>query len=139
MKNWQKWLGVAACIGIISSCFMHWAYYPDVAKHFTGFDSQVPFKGSMVNYYGRPGFLLCFFAGFCLLFHLLPKIWAKRANLLFAGLCMAFAIKSYFTFTSAYVGIVPEKEAGIFLLVISSVANLIAVILFKVPAADKKL
>ncbi|MES2777868.1 MAG: hypothetical protein V4722_27050 [Bacteroidota bacterium] len=133
MNNWQKWLGVAACIAIIASCFMHWAFYPDVAKSFTGFDSLVPFKGKMIHYYGRPGYILCFFAGICLLFHLLPKVWAKRINLLFGALCMAFALKSYFTFTSAYVGNIPVKEAGIFLLMIGSILNVVAIVLVKMP------
>jgi len=137
MKNWQKWLGTAACIGIIASCFMHWAYYPDIQKYFTGFDTKVLYHGRMMNYYGRPGLVLCFFAALCLLFHLLPKLWAKRANLIVAALCLAFAIKSYFTFTSAYSGIIPEKAIGIFMLLLASIANIIATILVRAPEGSK--
>ncbi len=133
MKNWQKWLGAAACIGIIASCFMHWAYYPDVAKSFTGFDSLVNYKGRMVHYYGRPGKYLCVFASLCLLFHLLPKVWAKRANLIFGCLAMAFAIKNYLTYSSAYVGNIPQKELGIYLLLGCSLLNLVCIILVKLP------
>ena len=115
---------------------MDWAYFPDVAKFFTGFDSLVPFKGKMIHYYGRPGFVLCFFAAISLLLHLLPKNWAKRVNLVFAALCAAFALKSYFTFTSAYVGYVPEKAAGIFILALSALVNVLCVVLAK--AAPEK-
>lgn len=138
MKNWQKWLGIAACIGIIVSCFMPWAFYPDVAKHFTGFDSLVSRNDKMVHYYGRWGFLLCSFAAISLVFHLLQKNFAKRANLVVAALCLAVAIAMYFRFTSAYVGYVPVKEIGIFLLVICSVANLIAIIFFRLPPANNR-
>ncbi len=138
MKDWQKWLGAAACIGIIAACFMHWAYYPDLGKSFTGFDSLVNYKGRMINYYGRPGFMLCFFAALGLLCHLLPKVWAKRANLVFGCLGMAFALKSFFTYTSAYVGNIPQKELGIFLLLGCSLLNLVCIILVKVPGKTEK-
>jgi len=133
MNNLQKWLGVVACIGVIVSCFMPWAYYPDLGKHFTGFDTQVLYKGNMIHYYGRPGFILSFLAGFCLLFHLVPKIWAKRANLIFGALCMAFAIKSYFTFTSAYAGNVPVKNFGIYVMSFGALVNILCIIFSKAP------
>lgn len=134
--NWQKWLGIAACICIIGSCFMHWAYYPDIHKYFTGFNSQVLYKEKLIHYYGRPGYILIFFAVLSLAFHLIPKIWAKKINLLVAALCTAFAIKNYFTFTSAYTGIIPEKEIGIFLMLTSSIMNLIAVIFFRMRSKN---
>jgi len=130
--NWQKALGIIACITVIISCFMHWAFYPDLQKFFTGFDSLVNYKGRMINYYGRPGFLLSFFAGLSLIFHIVPKNWAKRVNLIFGALCMATVIKSFLTFTSAYSGIVPEKQLGIYLLAGGAIVNLICVIFVKV-------
>jgi hypothetical protein len=133
MNNWQKWVGATASLLVIVSCFMHWAYYPDVQKYFTGFDTKVLYKGKMVNYYGSPGKILCLFAGLSFIFHLLPKIWAKKANLIFGALCLAFAIKSYFTYTSAYVGIVPIKAIGIYLLLIGSVLNIVAIVVEKSP------
>lgn len=134
--NWQKWLGLIACICIIISCFMHWAYYPDIHKYFTGFNSQVLYKERLIHYYGRPGYIFVFLAGLSLIFHLVPKIWAKKSNLLVAALCAAFAIKNYFTYTSAYTGIIPEKELGIFLMLIGSAANLIAVIFFRMRSKN---
>jgi len=132
--NWQKWVGAAACVILIVSCFIHWAYYPDIQKHFTGFDSKVylPSKGRIVNYYGRPGILLTFFATLCLTFHLIPKIWAKRANLLIAALCVAYAIKSYFMYSAAYTGYIPQKEAGLWIMLAATAINLIVAAIGKV-------
>ena len=129
--NWQKWVGAAACVVLIISCFMHWAYYPDIQKHFTGFDTKVFFRGKMVNYYGRPGILLSLFAGLGFAFHLIPKIWAKRANLLFAALCVAYAIKSYFMFSAAYTGFVPVLETGIWLMLGAAIVNLVMAMMAK--------
>ncbi len=122
--NWQKWVGVAACTVLIISCFTHWAYYPDIQKYFTGFDTKVFFRGKMQNYYGRPGILLNFFATLCLVLHLLPKLWAKRANLLLTALCAAYAIKSYFMFSAAYTGFIPVVDAGLWLMLGSAIVNL---------------
>ena len=111
---------------------MHWAYYPDIQKYFTGFDTKVFFRGKMQNYYGRPGILLSFFATLCLLFHLLPKIWAKRANLILAALCVAYAIKTYFMISSAYTGFVPVVQAGLWLMLGAAIVNLIMAMVAKV-------
>lgn len=122
--NWQKWVGAAACGILIVSCVMHWAYYPDIQKHFTGFDTKVLYKGREVNYYGRPGILLSILAILCGSFHLLNKLWAKRINLFFAALCAAYAIKSFLMFSASYTGYEPQREAGIWLMLLTAIMNL---------------
>ena len=122
--NWQKWAGIAACLLIIAACFMHWTYYPDIQKHFTGFDTKVPFRGQVRNYYGRPGMLLVPFATICLVLHLAPRMWAKWMNLVFAALCAAYAISRFFMFTNGYSNVLPEKEAGLWLMVAGATVNL---------------
>lgn len=113
---------------------MHWAYYPDIQRHFTGFNTWtfIPQKGIWGHYYGRPGKLLVPFATLCLAFHLIPKMWAKRANLLIAALCLAYAIKSYFMFSAAYTGYIPQKEAGLWVMMGATVVNLIVAAIGKV-------
>ena len=55
-----SWLGIAACIILIISCFLPWAYYADsnianeAERIFTGFHSYK-------QQYGKPGFFLVFF------------------------------------------------------------------------------
>jgi hypothetical protein len=122
MIGWQKWLGVLTCVLLFASCFMHWTWYPDIQKYFTGFFSER-------NYYGRPGMLLSFFALAGIAFFLLAKNWSLRLNLLFSAFGMAYAIYNFFKYTSSYDGIVPEKQAGIWLMLISSFAFLVMSIL----------
>ena len=86
-------VGLAACVLLVVSCFLPWAYYADVhipteaQKAFTGF---VTYQ----NQYGRPGKLLTLIAVVSFAFMLLPKIWAKRANLFIAALGVGYAIKT---------------------------------------------
>lgn len=116
------WLGLAACITLIISCFLPWAYYPDIHQTFTGFYSYQ-------NYYGRPGKPLCFLAAIILVFILLPKVWAKRANLFLCALFTGYAIYIYTKFTAQLPsGVYPVKKIGIYLMIISVITMLIAAV-----------
>ena len=118
-------VGLGACILLVVSCFMPWGYYADVhipteaQKTFTGF---VTYQ----NQYGRPGKLLTLIAVVSFIFMLLPKIWAKRANLFIAALGVGYAIKTYILYTSCYNAYCPEKRAGIFIMIACMVIILIA-------------
>ena len=118
-------MGLTACVVLIIACFLPWTYYadasiPNVAERtFTGFFSYA-------NSYGKPGKLLVLIAVVALTFILLPKIWAKRANLFVCALGVGYAVKSYVLFTSCYNAYCPEKRAGIYLMLIASFIMLIA-------------
>ncbi len=113
------WCGLVACVLLAVSCFMPWTYYPgdpamqtEAERTFTGFYS---FK----NYYGRPGKYFCFFAGLSLLLKLLPRVWAKRIDLFLCAVTVAYGIRAFFEYTGTYMGIIPEKLPGIFLMSLS--------------------
>jgi hypothetical protein len=122
-----SWMGIAACIVLVISCFMPWTFYADnnipneAERTFTGFFSY-QYK------YGKPGKFLVFFAAVILLFIILPRVWAKRTNLFLSAFTVAYAIKSYILFTSCYNAYCPEKKAGIFIMLASTVVMLVACI-----------
>ena len=120
--KWHRVTGIIACSLLIISCFMHWTWYPDIQKYFTGFFSEH-------NYYGRPGILLSFFAGTGILFYLLKKAWSDRLNLIFSALAIAYAITSFLRFSSSYDGFVPQKQAGIYLMLVCAFAHVIMAVL----------
>lgn len=109
--KYSNYIGIAAAVLLIIACFLPWAYYPDIDKTFTGFFSEH-------NVYGKPGKFLGVLALVAIVFFLLPKVWAKRANLLLSALLIAFSIKSFILFSSCYQGTCPEKKIGIFLMLI---------------------
>ena len=131
--KYSKWLGVAGCLALIVACFMPWTYHADVGKDFTGFFSQK-------NTYGTPGKYIAIFAGVSAILFLIPKIWAKRIQLLVSAILMAYTIKSYILYTSCYNAYCPEKRAGIFLIVGLSIALLIVSFFpdIKVKQSEKK-
>ena len=120
-----QWIGITACILLIVSCFLPWAYYLDASianeaeRTFTGFFSYQ-------NNYGRPGKLLTLISIIALTFMLLPKLWAKRANLFVCALGVGYAVKTYVLYTSCYNAYCPEKKFGIYLMLTSTIIMLVA-------------
>jgi hypothetical protein len=131
MQRFINWLGIAACVVLIISCFLPWTYHADVQKEFTGFYSEL-------NKYGRPGKFIIIFTSVILVFMLLPKIWAKRTNLFLGAMLVAYAVKTYILYTSCYMAYCPEKKAGVFLMLFSSVAVFIGVIFPNMKLKDAK-
>jgi hypothetical protein len=119
IMKWKHWMGLVACVALISASFMHWTFYPDIQKYFTGFFTEK-------NYYGRPGIFLSFFAGIGILSYLTRKVWLTRINLIAGGLCMGYAIKSFLLFVSSYDGYVPERQAGIYIMIVAAFVNMVA-------------
>lgn len=118
IMKYYKVIGLLASISLITSCFMPWAYYPDLQKSFTGFFTEN-------NIYGRPGMVFTFFAVLSIIFIFISKIWAKRSMIFIQALNIGYLLKTYVIFTSCYKGYCPEKQYGIYWLIISSIVLLV--------------
>jgi hypothetical protein len=116
-----NWLGLIACLMLVISCLMPWAYFADVKENFTGFYSYH-------NQYGKPGKMLVSIALIVFILMILPKVWAKRTNLFVSALGVGYAIKSYILYVSCYNAYCPERKLGIYLMLFSSIIMLIATI-----------
>lgn len=121
-SSFSKWATLAAALLMVAACFMPWAFYPDLNKSFTGFFTEN-------NIYGKPGKVLITFALYNVLAQFTHSIFLKRLNLLLMALGLAYAIKSYILFAECYKGYCPEKQSGIYLMVLSAVVLLITAVL----------
>ncbi len=120
--KYSQWIGALAAAMLIVSCFLNWAYYPDLDKHFTGFFSEQ-------NRYGKPGKVFVFLGVIAIILFLLPRVWAKRWNLLVGALTAAFAIRSYIVFSACYSVYCPRKEAGLWVMLLSSLLMLVMIMI----------
>lgn len=131
------YLGLAACVLLVVSCFMPWAYYNDPAitdvsqRTFTGFFS-------FQNYYGKPGKFLTICASVSFMLKLAPKVWAKRVDLFWCALGMAYALKAFFEYSGVYGSVVPQTQPGIYLMLGASVLMLVAAIFPDLKVVVKK-
>jgi len=71
-------------------------------------------------------------------FFLIPRVWAKRWNLLVNVLTTAFAIRSFLMFAGCYRAICPEKKAGLWMMLVSAGVMLVMSLLpdLKVKPGD---
>jgi hypothetical protein len=116
--KYYKVIGLLACIALVVSCFLPWAYYPDLNKSFTGFFTEQ-------NIYGKPGIVFSFFAAVSVILVFINKIWAKRTLIFFAALNLGYLLKTYVIFTACYKGYCPEKQYGLYCVIFSSIALLL--------------
>jgi len=116
--KYYKLFGLVASILLIISCLLPWAFYPDLQKSFNGFFSEQ-------NVYGKPGIAFTFFAVISAALLFINKIWAKRTLIFFAALNAGYLLKTYVIYTSCYKGYCPEKQYGIYFLIISSLVLLL--------------
>ncbi len=117
--KYLHWIGIAACITLVVSCFLPWVHYADINQTFTGFYSYQ-------NEYGKPGKFLTFLGVLMLVFMLTPKVWAKRANLFIGAFTVAYAVKTFILFGSCYNNYCPEKLFSLYLMVGCAIVMLIA-------------
>jgi hypothetical protein len=118
----MKWIGTAAAILLIIACFMTWVIIPSKNITVSGIDAA----GTT---FGRPGYFHFITTFFFLLFTFIPRIWAKRANLLVTALNMAWAVRNYFVITMCREGDCPEKHVAIYLIVLASLFMLVSALL----------
>ncbi len=111
MKHSQL-LGVAACLLLIINCFFPWSYVAEIHLLITGWQA-----GETL---GKPGVFNIILCSIMVLFFLIPKIWAKRTNVIIGALNIAWSVRNYLLVSTCSGGICPEKRAGIFLLILLS-------------------
>ena len=128
--KFSQWIGIASGILLILSGFMNWTWYPDIHKYFTGFVSEN-------NIYGKPGKIFIYLTTVAILFFAIPRIWAKRWNVLICTIIVAFAIKTYILYTSCYRGICPVKQPGIWIMGASAAIILLCALLPDLKIKEK--
>lgn len=118
IAKYSKWLTLLAAVLLISSCFMDWAYYPDIQKSFTGWFSEK-------NVYGKPGKWLTVMAVFAVIAQFLPSLFLKRTNLFLMALNAAYAFYTFVKYTRSYGITHPAAHWGIYLMVSTSLLLLL--------------
>lgn len=117
--RYMKWIGFAAGVLLIVSCFTPWVFIASRNMTISGIDATG-------TNFGKPGYFHFLCAFFFLLFNFIPKIWAKRSNLLVAALNIAWAIRNFFVIAACQGGECPEKKAGLYFVLFASVSMLIS-------------
>jgi hypothetical protein len=117
-----KWVGVASGLLLVIACFMKWVYIESRQIIVTGVDAA----GTTL---GKPGYFHLLMIFFFIPFTLVPKVWAKRANLLVTALNLAWAFRNFLVVPACSGGECPVKHTGLYLTLIASILMLITAML----------
>jgi hypothetical protein len=64
--------------------------------------------------FGQSGKFLCFFSALSALFFALPYIWAKRFNMVFGALMLAWAFRNYLILATCQMGECPQRQWALY-------------------------
>lgn len=116
-----KWLGVAAAIALIVACYMPWVVVESK-------DIVVSGVASTGTNFGKPGYFHLFFAGLYVLFVLVNRLWSKRVNIFISAFNVAWALRNFAIISACSGGECPTKQAGLYVVLISSILMLLSVL-----------
>ena len=112
-------LAILSCLALIITCFLPWVHYNSINETFTGFNVK-PFS-TKVNY-GKAGKIIVGLTIISLLCTIIPKLFLKRVNMFSTALLFAYCIRTYVLFTGSIFEGQVEKFAGIYLIMLFSLA-----------------
>ncbi|MFI5187231.1 MAG: hypothetical protein ACHQF0_10930 [Chitinophagales bacterium] len=127
----MKWIGLFATIALVIACFFPWVFIESKNITVTGIESA----GTS---FGKPGYFHFFLAAFYVVFNFIPRIWAKRVNLLITALNIGWAARNYFLISACAAGECPEKKSALYIVSISSFVMLIAALTPKIRLKESK-
>lgn len=111
--NRSQYIAIAAALVLVIACYMPWVQINNPQIVLTGMNTGA-------TRHGKPGlnhFILTFLVLVCTF---VPRLWAKRFNLLFAALNFAWAIRNFTVITRCEGGECPVKQWGIYLTIITT-------------------
>lgn len=116
--KYSNFIGAALVIILIIACNLDWVHIDGGRLTVSGV------KAAGTNF-GKPGMMNIITGSIAGILFLMPFILAKRINLFFCAFNLAWAIRNYIIVTMCREGDCPEKQAGIYLLMISSALMLL--------------
>ncbi|MEO6613504.1 MAG: hypothetical protein ABIT05_16020 [Chitinophagaceae bacterium] len=132
--RYMKWIGFAAAILLLVSCFIPWVVIESKDITITGVESA----GTR---FGKPGYFHFVLLVFFLVGNFVQRIWAKRLNLFVTALNLGWAIRNFFILSACQAGDCPVKKAGLYFILLSSAIMLVSALFpdMKIPAEKKEL
>jgi hypothetical protein len=129
--KYMKWIGVLAGLLLVVSCFTPWVVIESRHLTISGIDAAG-------TNFGKPGYLHFVMAFFFLLFTLIPKVWAKRTNLLIIGINTAWAIRNFLLIAVCRGGECPSRKSGLWLMLLASLLMLVSALFPDIELKEDK-
>ena len=129
--KYSQWIGLAAAILVVIACYLPWSEIASISKILTGMATS----GTNL---GRPGKLHIIFCVLASVLFLLPLVWAKRVNLVFCALGLAWAVRNFLIYARCEMATCPERQYGLYLVLFGSVVMLAESLFPDMKIVEKK-
>ena len=129
--RYMKWIGLAAVILLVISCFTPWVIIESKNIVVSGVDATG-------TNFGKPGYIHFILGSLFLVFHFIPRLWAKRWNLLVVALNIAWAVRNVIIISMCRDGECPEKQTGLYLVILASAIMLAAALFPDIKLKEEK-
>jgi hypothetical protein len=115
----MKWIGLAAAVLLVVSCFSPWVFIEEKNITLSGIDTT----GTR---FGKPAYLHFVLTFFFIVFTLIQRIWAKRVNLAVTAINIAWALRNFIIIPACQLGDCPIKKSGIWMMLLASALMLLS-------------
>jgi hypothetical protein len=128
--KYSQWIGLAATILVVIACYLPWVEIVSLSTILTGMDG----RGTNL---GKPGKLHIIFCVLASVLFLLPLVWAKRVNLVFCALGLAWAVRNFLIYARCEMATCPVRQYGLYLVLLGSVVMLAAALFPDMKIVEK--
>jgi hypothetical protein len=129
--RYMKWIGLAAAVLLTVSCFTPWIFIESKNIIISGVDATG-------TNYGKPGYFHFVLAAVFLLCTFMPRVWAKRLNLMVTALNLGWCLRNFFILATCSGGECPIRQTGIWLALVASVLMLVSALFPDMRVPEKK-
>ncbi len=130
--RYSNYIGIAAGLLMILVGTFTWSYIPSINASVTGFGSETFGK------YGKPVMMNIILFCIAVLFFLLPKVWAKKANLYVGAINFAWALRNVVLLSTCQGGECPQTTAWLYVYFALSLVMLVMTLLPDMKVVEKK-
>jgi hypothetical protein len=125
------WLGLLATLILVIACFYPWVTIPSKNIVVSGVDAT----GTA---FGKPGYLNFILSSIYVIFLVIPKEWARKAALFAAAFNLAWSVRNFLIISTCHAGICPERQTAIYIVLVSALVMLIALMLTKTKVRQEE-
>jgi hypothetical protein len=125
--KYSQAIGVVLILAFGLVAYSPWIYTPD----------GTPVTGMGSSMFGKPALFNFFCCAFALVFFAVPRLWAKRANIFFTTMNLAWALKNFIILSICRQGACPDRRLPLYLMFLFALGILVMAFLPRVSLTPK--
>jgi hypothetical protein len=130
--RYSNYIGIFAGLIMILAAVFPWIYITSIDAVVTGFGSE------KVTRFGMPALMNMFMIGLAILFFLVQKVWAKKANTFVGAINFAWALRNLLLLSTCRNGECPQTKIWLYVYFTASLILLVMTVLPDMKIIEKK-